>query len=209
MNHFYSIYMAWWLVACAIALCLFLIDVKSCILFRKQYWLFLFSKWKLNTFFVATALIVIIAPFSGDRTWDYLDAFFMSVLTYLSAPWVVGILYKFKLHKASIRQAYVALCVWLFSASWSYDIYLLWRDKYYPETWLGNMILSSFLYWCGGLFWSLDWKVERGTFLSFTSDNWPELPVANVFGKIMKQGLIYILFVVILLGFIIYILHKQ
>lgn len=209
MISFYSVYMAVWLAACAIAVYLFLIDVKSCILFRKQYWLFLFRKWKRNTFLIATVLIVIIAPFSGDRTWDYFDAFFMSVLTYLTAPWVVGIFYKFKLHKVSITQVYAAFCVWLFSASWSYDIYLLWRDKHYPETWWANMILSSFLYWCGGLFWNLDWKFGRGTFLSFASDNWPEPSAANVFGKIMKQGLIYILFVVILLGLIIYNLHKQ
>lgn len=148
--------------------------------------------------------MVLIAPYSGDATWDYLDAFFMAVLTYATAPWVAGIFYKFRLHKVSAKQAYIALCVWLFSASWSYDIYLLLRDKYYPFTWYANMVLSSILYWCGGLLWSLDWQPDKGVFLSFITEGWPEISRGNVFGKIIKKGFIYILVVVILLGMIVY-----
>lgn len=114
--------------------------------------------------------MVLIAPYSGDATWDYLDAFFMAVLTYITAPWVVGTFYKFRRHEASVKQVYVALCVWLFSASWSYDICLLWRDKRYPPIWSANLVLSSILYWCGGLLWSLDWQADKGAFFSFTAE---------------------------------------
>ena len=42
------------------------------------------------TFVVATAGITLIAPYSGDPTWDYVDSVFMSVLAFATAPWVVG-----------------------------------------------------------------------------------------------------------------------
>jgi hypothetical protein len=56
----------------------------------------------------------------------------------------------------------VALCLWLFSASWSYDLYLLLRDGSYPVTWLANLFASSLLYLSAGLFWNLHWTARTG-----------------------------------------------
>jgi len=39
-----------------------------------------------------------------------------------------------------------SLCVWLFSASWFYDLYIVLRDGSYSPYWLPNLFLSSILY---------------------------------------------------------------
>jgi len=46
-------------------------------------------------FLIALSAIVILAPYTGDPTWDYFDAAFMSILTYITAPWSVGTLFRF------------------------------------------------------------------------------------------------------------------
>ena len=51
--------------------------------------------WKLITFIIAFISFNLIGPFSGDPTWDLYTSSAMSLLTYLSAPWSVGIFYKF------------------------------------------------------------------------------------------------------------------
>ena len=64
---------------------------------------------------------------------------------------------------------YVSVCVWMFSASWSYDGYLVLRDGAYPFTWLPNIFASSVLYLSAGLFWNLQWREGRG--VHFRSDD--------------------------------------
>ena len=102
-----------------------------------------------------------IAPYTGDPTWDYFDALMMSVLTFTTAPWAVGTLYRALRRKADVAQAYVALCALLFSASWCYDIYLVFRDGIYPATWRANFAASSILYLLAGMLWSLEWRPAR------------------------------------------------
>jgi len=77
--------------------------------------------------------MMVVSPFTGDWSWDWFDALFMSVLTFLSAPWALGVLVRGVQAKSTSRQIYVALCLWLFSASWSYDGYILIRDGYILE----------------------------------------------------------------------------
>lgn len=67
---------------------------------------------------------------TSDPTWDYVDAAFMSVLAFATAPWALGTLYGAVRGRATPEQIYVAVCVWLFSVSWSYDLYLLCRDGF-------------------------------------------------------------------------------
>ncbi len=102
------------------------------------YWRFLARPWKLTTFAVAAAGLIVIAPYTGDPTWDHVDAAFMSILAFGTAPWAVETLYRAVRDRVPRRQTFVALCVWLFSASWSYDLYLLVRDGHYPVTWWGR-----------------------------------------------------------------------
>ena len=117
--------------------------------------------------------MILMAPYTGDPTWDYVDASFMSILTFLTAPWAVGTLYSAIYVGAKTTHTYIAVCTWLLTASWVYDIYILLRYGYYPPTWLPNMVLSSILYLAAGLMWNLQRQGERGVVFGFMEGDWP------------------------------------
>lgn len=100
MTVFLKTYMAIWSGACVIALVLFLRDKSAFALSHRDYWRFLFKGWKVTTFLIAAVGMTLVAPYTGDPTWDYFDAAFMSVLTFVTAPWVVGVMYKTLRHGA-------------------------------------------------------------------------------------------------------------
>jgi hypothetical protein len=195
MGLFFHIYIALWASACLLASWIILTGRGSFAFFHRNYWKFLFKPWKIVTFVIAGAGMTIIAPYTGDPTWDYVDAFFMSVLTYLSAPWAIGAIYKVFRKELPLRQGYVAFCIWMFSASWSYDLYLLLRDGTYPITWFSNMLASSGLYLLAGLFWNLDWVRDKGIIFSFKERGWPIVSSDNVFSKIIWIALPLMAFV--------------
>lgn len=184
-----SLYIAGWATACLVALWLFLRSPHAYALVRRAYWAFLIRPWKVITFLCAAAGITGVAPYTGDPTWDHVDALFMSALAFLTAPWVVGAIYRVVTGHLPFSQAYVASCLWLFSASWSYDLYLLGRDGSYPVTWLANLFASSVLYLCAGLFWSLDWRPERGMVFAFTESDWPRALSGPVFWRVLLPSL--------------------
>lgn len=179
---FFLAYIATWLAACTLALAIYFRDRLAFAFSHGSYWRYIAAPWKLATFAIAGAGITLIAPYTGDPTWDYIDALLMSVLTFLSAPWAVGALYLALRRRAPFKQAYVAICVWMFSASWCYDIYLVWRDGVYPETWLANIGASSTLYAAAGLLWNLEWRSGRGVVFGFMLDGWPA-PMADRSGQ--------------------------
>ena len=117
----------------------------------------------------------------------------MSVFCFTTAPWVVANLFFLITKKFNVQQFFVTLCVWLFSASWSYDIYLLWRDGMYPNTWSANLFASSVIYLCAGLFWNLEWHEQRGVIFSFMRDDWPLRPEQSKFVKLIGYALIFAL----------------
>jgi hypothetical protein len=162
---------------------------KTIILFQKKYWDFLLIKWKLATFITALSAFVILAPYTGDPTWDYYDAAFMSILTFITAPWSIGILFRFIKRQEKLKIAYIAVCTWMFSASWSYDIYMVFRDGNYPNTWLPNIFASSVLYVSAGLFWNLKYKEDRGVIFGFMDENWPVVDAEERFNKIFLYAL--------------------
>jgi hypothetical protein len=88
------------------------------------------------------------------------DAAFMSVLAFATAPWVVAALY------------------------------LLLRDGYYPVTWLANLLASSVLYLCGGLLWNVDWTAGRGLGFAFTAERWPPGDSAATFRRVLGPALL-------------------
>jgi hypothetical protein len=147
---------------------------KALILLQKAYRLYLFSKWKLLTFAIAALSMIVMAPYTGDPTWDYVDAAFMSILTFLTAPWAVGTLYLALKRQAQPTHIYIAVCVWMFSVSWAYDVYILLKHGYYPPTWLPNIVLSSILYFAAGLMWNLQRKEGRGVVFGFMAPGWPD-----------------------------------
>lgn len=175
LTPFFIGYIAAWSAACFLALIICLRDRPAFAFMRGGYWRYLGAPWKLATFAIAGAGITLIAPHTGDPTWDHVDAALMSLLTYLTAPWAVGAIYLALRGRLPLKCAYVAACAWMFSASWCYDIYLVWRDGEYPITWLPNIGASSTLYVAAGLLWNLEWRAGRGVVFGFMLDGWPEL----------------------------------
>ena len=162
MEAWIPIYIAAWTAACVGAAALCLTGRAAFGPVRREYLTFLFVPWKLWTFAVAAGGLTVMAPYTGDPTWDYVDSLFMSVTTFLSAPWAAGVIYRALRGPLKFGTLYVAVCTWLFSASWSYDLYIFLRDGVYPATWWANLCASSVLYLSAGLFWNLEWTPERG-----------------------------------------------
>lgn len=174
MNTAFTAYMTGYTLACIIAAVFMYRERKSLILFRASYRQFLLTPWKLTTFAIAALSMTVMAPYTGDPTWDYVDASFMSILTFLTAPWAVGTLYLAIRRKAKPLHVYIAVCIWMFSVSWLYDVYILVKDGYYPPTWLPNIVLSSILYFCAGMMWNLQKKEGRGVVFGFMERGWPD-----------------------------------
>lgn len=193
------IYLCTWITACVAALIFIARDPSAYALTRRTYRGFLFAPWKVVTFLLAGGLVTFIAPYTDDPTWDRCNGFFMSALAYLTAPWVVGVLYRTARGMLPVRQVFPAVCIWLFSVSWSYDLYLFIRDGLYPETWLPNLFASSFLYLLAGLFWNLDWKEGRGVLFGFTEQQWPQKAAAGVAAKIFWYALPFMVIVAVLI----------
>ncbi len=174
-----ALYFALWATACLGALVIALRARKRIAIANPRYWRGLARGWKLGTFALAFVGIVGVAPRSGDPTWDYWDAAFMAILTYLTAPWTLGIVVRSLRRSLGDRrpaaaEIYVAACAWFFSASFSYDLYLWLRDGNYPSTWSSNAVASSGLYAAGGAMWSLRWTQAGGTTFAFLVPDWPE-----------------------------------
>lgn len=186
---FFLLYVAAWISACLHALWLLVRHRSTVELLQRRYWHFLLQGWKIVSFILAATILTVVAPYTNDPTWDYVDALAMSLLTYTTAPWAVGTLSRAVKRRASWVKAYVAFCVWLFSASWFFDLYILIRDGSHPTYWLENMFLSSVLYICAGLMWSLEWRETRGVVLQFTEPHWPERVAESRFTKIFWYAL--------------------
>ena len=193
MEPSFKYYIAAWSAACLLALGLFLRDRASFAIARRAYWRILGEPWKLATFAAGGALITLVAPYTGDPTWDRFDGFFMSVFCFSTAPWVVATLFFAARRRGSWTETYVAICAWLFSASWSYDIYLVWRDGEYPSTWFANLFASSVIYLCAGLFWNLEWQRGRGVIFSFMREGWPSRPAESAFFRLLGYAAIFAL----------------
>ena len=189
----FKIYMATWSMACVVAAILIYARRREIALFDRAYWLMLLQGWKIISFVIAWVTFTVMAPYTGDPTWDYVDASFMSILTYVTAPWVVGILFRTFRYQRNWGILYAAVCVWLFSSSWSYDGYLVLRDGAYPFTWLPNIFASSVLYLSAGLLWNLEWRDGRGVHFGFTETDWPRRPDVPSFTKIIWYALPFII----------------
>jgi hypothetical protein len=162
-------------------------------LFSPEYGKLLARPWRLTSFFLAFAGIVIIAPYTGDPTWDYADAGLMAGLTFLTAPWALGTLWRGLRRREGTSSIFIALNLWMLSSAWIYDGYLLWRDGIYPASWLANVPASSCLYAAAGLFWNLSWRPGRGTYFLFTEETWPTEPGPAKFAKLAWAAAIFAL----------------
>ncbi|MBJ6725260.1 hypothetical protein [Geomesophilobacter sediminis] len=180
-----KLYLATYCTLTVFAFALIVINRRSCILLQPDYRRFLAVRWKVVTFLLGAVGTSIIAPYTGDPTWDYYDAFFMSTFTFLSAPWAIGIFWKALRRQCRWWELYCAVCLGLFSASWSYDLYILLRDGSYTPMWRENLYASSFLYLLAGLFWNLEWRTGRGATFAFFHAGWPSAPEKHPIGRII------------------------
>lgn len=188
-------YTALWLVYLLLSTGLALSRRRDVALFSRSYVRLLSAPWKLMTFGVAWAGFAFMAPYTGDPTWDAVDASFMSVLTFVTSPWAVGAIVRALRKQAPLWQLFPATAVWLFSASWSYDAYVWARDGRYPATWSSNLVASSVLYVCAGLLWSLAPDAKRGVTLAFFQPSWPDIERRAVTKRMWAVVLGFILFV--------------
>jgi hypothetical protein len=170
----FTAYTALWLTTGVLALALCIRRPAEFSFLTRLHWRLQLAPWKLATFTAALVGMVWLGPRSGDPTWDAFDASFMSILTYLSAPWSVGTLARSLRRRSNLRQVSVAAWFWMFSTSWSYDLYILLRDGIYTPAWLANMGASSVLYLLAGLLWNLECVPGKGTTLGFLGERWPD-----------------------------------
>lgn len=169
-----SIYLWFWLSAVTLSVFIVIKDRRSFALVQKSYWIFLFEPWKLISFFFATSIVGLAAPYSGDPTWDLANSIIISTVVFIFAPWSVAVLYR-TIRSGKINlQLIVALC-FLFLPCWTYDLYILLRDHTYPPTWYNNLYLSGAITIIAGLFWNLYNSNNHGLTFAFKFEKWPSV----------------------------------
>jgi len=197
MTQSFWIYLIAWSTFSSVVFFGLMLFPKSYSITSASYLRFLCVPWKLVTFVIASGGLTFISPYTGDPTWDYINAIFMSALTFITAPWSIGVLYLSIRYSKVTKETTLALCLWMFSVSWSYDLYLLLRDGYYPHTWLPNIFASSVLYCCAGLLWNLDWRENRGVTFSFLEKDWFMVGSGSNFRKVVWFALPFMLIVTV------------
>jgi len=200
MQSFHTYYMIVWISACLIALGLIVRYRQSIAFLRIEYVRFLFKPWKVVTFLIATTAMTVAAPYSDDPTWDYFDSIAISTMTFLTAPWVMGAIWRCGTGRLPWAQAFVALCIMMFVPCWFYDMYILFRDGIYPETWLPNIPLSGSIYVLAGLFWNLDWRENEGVNFAFRWDDWPQGDGGSGFSRVIWYAVPFVVFVGFMVG---------
>ena len=205
LSGFFGYYIAIWGSFCVIALAIVLVDRKALSPEWRNYLRFLMVSWKLGIFIPALIFVTFAGRFTNDETWDVVTGFGMAALTFLTAPWSIGLVYQVFVRRRPARYLIVALALMLFSSSWFYDAYLLLRDGSYSHRWAGNLMLSPVIYIAAGLLWNLEarqtagFQDESGFGLSFVRADWPSRPVDTRFGPIMYVSIPFILIAVFVL----------
>src|SRR4051794_23931504 len=142
-----------------------------------NYWRWLLVPWKLATAGIATMVLVAAGPLSGDPDWDPFLALLMSALTFASAPWVVGTVWR-------RRQLFAAAVFWLASTMAVFEVYWFARRGVWPEAPLANLAASTVLYAAGGLLWNLEWRFDQGIVFAFRQRAWPRVRAQPSFWRL-------------------------
>lgn len=198
ISPFFVKYIAAWASFCSLAVLILARDRKRLLAEWRDYWDFLCVPWKLWLFAPALLFVSFGGHFTDDETWDIGTGAGMSILTFLTAPWSVGLVYQVFKGRRPVRYLVVAIASMLFSSSWFYDGYLLWRNGAYTPRWAGNLMLSPFIYLAAGMLWNLEAK-DGGDFrdqgdyrLSFVRADWPKRPVDTRFEPLMIASIPWI-----------------
>lgn len=140
---------------------------------------FLLIPWKLAFFIPAFVFLSLAGPYTNDPTWDMVTGGGMALLTYLCAPWSLGVLAQCTSNSnANLTwwRVWLAVFALFFSSSWFYDGYLLWRDGFYTTRWSSNLVISSCIYMSAGLFWNLEVEDHHDLsrrYFAFEREDWP------------------------------------
>jgi hypothetical protein len=192
-------YMALWASFCLVAVVILVWDRKRLFPEWREYWGFLCVPWKLWLFVPALLFVTFAGRYTNDETWDVVTGSGMAVLTFLTAPWFVGLIYQVFVGRRPWRYLIVAVALLLFSSSWFYDFYLVLRDGAYTARWAGNLMLSPFIYVAAGMLWNLEAK-EIQDFrdgwnfrFSFVREDWPKRPLDTRFGPLVFVSIPFIL----------------
>jgi hypothetical protein len=205
ISPFFAKYLLSWISFCFVAASILLKDAKRLLPEWRQYAKFLFVPWKLGLFLPALVFVTMAGRYTDDETWDLVTGAGMAILTYLSAPWSVGLIYQVAIGKRPLRYLIVALALLFFSSSWFYDGYLLWRDGAYTRRWLGNLVLSPFIYVAAGLLWNLEAKEGEDSDngwnfrFSFVRPDWPAPPIDTRFERLILVSIPFILVAIFIL----------
>jgi hypothetical protein len=175
---------------------------RSLSLFSDGYRRFLATPWRVATFVLGTFALAVIAPYTGDPTWDYGLAVVMATLTFATGPWSLGCLYRAARGREGAAVIFVAVVCWLTAASWSYDLYVLLRQHVYPPSAAANLFASSVLFVTAGLFWNLDWRPGRGVTFAFLESDWPTGGKGGAFGHLAGYALAFAAVVTLTLGWV-------
>jgi hypothetical protein len=199
ISPFFVKYMALWASFCLLAVLILAWDRKRLLPEWREYLRFLCVPWKLCLFAPAFLFVTFAGRYTNYETWDIVTGSGMALLTFLTAPWSIGLIYQVLVGRRPVRYLVVAIALLLFSSSWFYDAYLLLRDGTYTPRWAGNLMLSPFIYVAAGLLWNLEAK-EGGDFhdqsgfrLSFVRADWPKRPVDTRFGPLVLVSIPFIL----------------
>ena len=205
ISPFFAKYIAAWASFCLVAILILVRDRKRLLPEWREYLSFLNVPWKLCLFAPAFLFVAIAGRFTNDETWDFITGSGMALLTFLTAPWSIGLIYQVLTGRRPLRYLVVAIALLLFSSSWFYDSYLLWRDGVYTPRWSGNLILSPFIYVAAGMLWNLEAKDSRhfgdglDFRLSFVRVDWPNRPRDTRFEPLILASLPFILIAVFVL----------
>ncbi|MGE0707855.1 MAG: hypothetical protein AB7N76_12900 [Planctomycetota bacterium] len=137
------------------------------------YWSFLLRPWKLASFAVLGLGITLPAPYLDYHSWDVPIAAGQAVLSFLLAPWSVGVLARaLRARRAGFPEA-TALWALLVTSCWWVEVYLLLRDGSYMPDWLANCLVSPACFVAVGLLWNVERRGPGYYHFAFLREAWP------------------------------------
>lgn len=175
-SEFLTKYVAGWVVFCGIAAALAWFRRRELAEEAPRYLGFLRVKWKLLSFIPSLLFVTLAGRLTNDPTWDVLCGGGMALLTFTTAPWAVGVCFSCLVGRRHWADGVIAAALWLFASSWFYDGYLFLRDGRYTDYWLGNLLISPFIYLAAGLLWNLEARPAGGIRFGFVRPDWPTAP---------------------------------
>ena len=178
---FLTNYVAGWLGFCALAVMLAWFRRQRLGEEAPRYLGLLSVRWKLLSFLPALVFVTFAGRLTDDPTWDVFCGSGMAVLTFATAPWAVGVSFNVLRGRRHWVDGIVAVALWLFASSWFYDGYLFLRDGHYTDYWLGNLLISPFIYLAAGLLWNLEARPAGGVRFGFLRPDWPTAPADRRF----------------------------